>query len=35
MSEIYKALIKKEFFLRRLMNKQGKGTAYQEEADWD
>ena len=32
---IYKAIQKKEVFLRRLMNKQGKGTAYQEEADWD
>ena len=35
MSGVYKTLIKKEFFLRRLMNKQGKGTAYQEESDWD
>ncbi len=32
---IYKAIQKKEVFLRRLMNKQGKGTAYQEESDWD
>ena len=35
MSGVYKTLIKKEFFLRRLMNKQGKGTAYQEASDWD
>ena len=35
MSELYKSLLKKEFFLRRLMNEQGKGTAYQEDADWD
>ncbi len=35
MSELYDYLLKKEFFLRRLMNQQGKGTAYQEEADWD
>ena len=30
LSELYDALLKKEFFLRRLMNKQGKGTAYQD-----
>ena len=35
MLAIYKAIQKKEVFLRRLMNTQGKGTAYQEEADWD
>jgi len=35
MTTVYQSLIKKEFFLRRLMNKQGKGTAYQEESDWD
>ncbi len=35
MSKLYDSLLKKEFFLRRLMNTQGKGTAYQEEADWD
>lgn len=35
MVKIYNSLINKEFFLRRLMNQQGKGTAYQEEADWD
>ena len=33
--KIYQNIQKKEVFLRRLMNKQGKGTAYQEEADWD
>ena len=33
MSKIYEVLMKKEFFLRRLQNKQGKGTAYQE--SWD
>ncbi len=33
MSEIYNVLLKKEFFLRRLQNKQGKGTAYEE--SWD
>ncbi|KKM66094.1 hypothetical protein LCGC14_1484630 [marine sediment metagenome] len=33
--KIYQKIQKKEVFLRRLMNKQGKGTAYQEEADWD
>lgn len=35
MSKTYSVLMKKEDFLRTLMNKQGKGTAYQEEADWD
>lgn len=35
MSKMYDSLMKKESFLRTLMNKQGKGTAYQEEADWD
>lgn len=35
MSKLYMQLSKKELFLRRLMNKQGKGSAYQEEADWD
>lgn len=30
---IYDVLMKKEFFLRRLQNKQGKGTAYEE--SWD
>jgi hypothetical protein len=29
------ALIKKELFLRRLQNKQGKGTAYVDEDDFD
>ena len=29
------ALIKKELFLRRLQNKQGKGTAYLDEDDFD
>ena len=33
MGEMYKAIQKKEIFLRRLMNKQGKGTAYEE--GWD
>ncbi len=33
MAKIYDSLIKKEFFLRRLQNKQGKGTAYEE--SWD
>jgi hypothetical protein len=33
MSKIYDVLMKKEFFLRRLQNKQGKGTAYEE--SWD
>lgn len=32
---LYNSLMEKELFLRRLMNKQGKGTAYQEEEDWD
>jgi len=32
----YLALMKKEMFLRKLMNKQGKGTAYiSEEDDWE
>lgn len=35
MFKTYESLMKKEEFLRTLMNKQGKGTAYQEEADWD
>ncbi len=35
MSEIYDSIMKKEDFLRTLMNEQGKGTAYQEESDWD
>ena len=30
----YKILIKKELFLRRLQNKQGKGTAYDEDLDF-
>jgi len=30
LSEAYKALHEKEVFLRRLMNKQGKGTAYED-----
>ncbi len=33
MSEAYNSLIKKEFFLRKLQNTQGKGTAYEE--SWD
>ena len=33
MSKAYDSLMKKEAFLRRLMNKQGKGTAYEE--SWD
>ena len=35
MSEIYSVLQKKELFLRRLMNKQGKGTAYDEDDDFE
>ncbi len=35
MSKTYMALMKKEDFLRTLMNTQGKGTAYQEDSDWD
>ena len=35
MSEIYSILQKKELFLRRLMNKQGKGTAYDEDDDFE
>jgi hypothetical protein len=31
----YAQLIKKEAFLRRLQNKQGKGTAYDQEDDWE
>jgi len=31
----YKILIKKELFLRRLQNTQGKGTAYDDEEDWE
>ncbi len=31
----YQQLIKKEVFLRRLQNTQGKGTAYDDEEDWD
>ena len=31
----YRILIKKELFLRRLQNKQGKGTAYDDEEDWE
>ena len=32
----YMALLKKETFLRRLQNEQGKGTAYaEEEEDWE
>lgn len=30
-----KALINKEIFLRKLQNKQGKGTAYEEEDDFE
>ena len=33
MINIYEAVQEKEIFLRRLMNKQGKGTAYEE--SWD
>ncbi|KKL64869.1 hypothetical protein LCGC14_2160640, partial [marine sediment metagenome] len=33
MINIYEAIQEKEIFLRRLMNKQGKGTAYEE--SWD
>ena len=35
MSKIYTILQKKELFLRRLMNKQGKGTAYDEDDDFE
>ena len=35
MSKIYNVLQKKELFLRRLMNKQGKGTAYDEDDDFE
>jgi len=35
MSKIYSVLQKKELFLRRLMNKQGKGTAYDEDDDFE
>ncbi len=35
MNEIYVVLQEKEFFLRRLMNKQGKGTAYDEDDDFE
>jgi len=31
----YSTLLKKETYLRKLMNKQGKGTAYDEEEDWE
>lgn len=32
---LYTILLKKEMFLRRLQNKQGKGTAYEDpESDW-
>ena len=31
----YQLLMKKELFLRRLMNKQGKGTAYYEDDDFE
>jgi len=31
----YATLLKKETYLRKLMNKQGKGTAYDEEEDWE
>ena len=31
----YVVLQRKEEFLRKLMNKQGKGTAYDEEDDWE
>lgn len=32
-NSMYKILMKKEVFLRRLQNKQGKGTAYEESFD--
>ncbi len=32
-SKTYDSLIKKEFFLRRLMNTQGKGTAYKDKLE--
>ena len=35
MSEIYNVLQEKEIFLRRLMNTQGKGTAYDEDDDFE
>lgn len=31
--ELYKNLLKKEIFLRKLQNKQGKGVAYEESLD--
>lgn len=34
-SEIYSVLQEKEIFLRRLQNKQGKGTAYDEDDDFE
>jgi len=33
--QFYKALMEKETFLRKLQNKQGKGTAYQDEDDFE
>ena len=33
MTKQYRLLMKKEIFLRKLQNKQGKGTAYYDEAD--
>ena len=37
MTRQYRLLMKKEIFLRRLQNKQGKGTAYYDESenDWE
>lgn len=35
MTKQYMVLMKKEIFLRRLQNKQGKGTAYYDESDDD
>jgi len=37
MTKQYRLLMKKEIFLRRLQNKQGKGTAYYDESenDWE
>lgn len=36
LNEVYAVLIKKEIFLRRLQNIQGKGTAYMDEEDqWE
>lgn len=32
-NELYHILLEKEIFLRRIQNKQGKGTAYQESVD--